>query len=58
MTTMTSNPFVNHVPVMTGGVGYDEVRRFYSTYFIPCQPPDTSFVPVARQLEETALWMN
>src|SRR5262245_15743341 len=48
MATMTSDPFVNHVPVMTGGVGYDEVRRFYSTYFIPCQPPDTNLVLVAR----------
>ena len=48
MATMTSNPFVNHVPVMTGGVGYNEVHHFYSTYFIPCQPPDTDFVPVTR----------
>ncbi len=39
MATMTSNPFVNHVPVMTGGVGDMEVRAFYSTYFIPGQPP-------------------
>jgi carboxymethylenebutenolidase len=48
MATMTSDPFVNHVPVMTGGVGYDEVRHFYSSYFIPCQPPDTEVVPVTR----------
>jgi carboxymethylenebutenolidase len=48
MATMTSDPFVNHVPVMTGGVGYSEVRHFYSTYFIPCQPPDTEVVPVTR----------
>jgi carboxymethylenebutenolidase len=48
MATMTSDPFVNHVPVMTGGVGYNEVRHFYNTYFIPCQPPDTDFVPVTR----------
>jgi carboxymethylenebutenolidase len=48
MATMTSHPFVNHVPVMTGGVGYNEVRQFYSTYFIPCQPPDTEVVPVTR----------
>lgn len=48
MATMTSDPFVNHVPVMTGGIGYDDVRRFYSTYFIPGQPPDTEVVPVAR----------
>ena len=48
MATMTSNPFVNHVPVMTGGVGSSEVRDFYSTYFIPGHPPDTEVVPVAR----------
>ncbi len=48
MATMTSDPFVNHVPVMTGGVGSSEVRHFYSTYFIPGLPPDTEVVPVAR----------
>jgi carboxymethylenebutenolidase len=48
LATMTSDPFVNHVPVMTGGVGYAEVRDFYSTYFIPCHPPDTEVVPVTR----------
>jgi len=48
MATMTSDPVVNHVPVMTGGVGYKDVRNFYSTYFIPCQPPDTDIAPVSR----------
>lgn len=48
MATMSSVPFVNHVPVMTGGVGYDEVRRFYGTYFLPGHPADTQSVPVAR----------
>ena len=48
MATMTSDPFVNHVPVMTGGVGSSEVLHFYSTYFIPGHPPDTEVVPVAR----------
>lgn len=50
MATMTSDPFVNHVPVMTGGVGTNEVRAFYSTYFIPGHPPDTEVVPVARTI--------
>ena len=50
MATMTLNPFVNHVPVMTGGVGDEEVRAFYSTYFIPGQPPDTKIEPVARTI--------
>jgi carboxymethylenebutenolidase len=48
MSTMTSDPFVNHVPVMTGGVGSSEVRHFYSTYFIPGHPPDTEVVLIAR----------
>ena len=52
MATMTSDPFVNHVPVMTGGVGSSEVRHFYSTYFLPGHPPDTEVVPVARTVGE------
>jgi carboxymethylenebutenolidase len=28
--TMVDDPHVNHVPVLTGGVGLDEVRKFYA----------------------------
>jgi len=55
MATMTSDPFVNHVPVMTGGVGYSEVLHFYSTYFLPGHPPDTEVVPVARTVGDDRL---
>ena len=48
MATMSADPFVNHVPVMTGGVGSSQVRHFYSTYFILGHPPDTETVPIAR----------
>ena len=48
MRTMTANPFVNHVPVMTGGVGNADVRRFYSSYFLPAHPRDTVSAPIAR----------
>ncbi len=50
MATMTSDPFVNHVPVMTGGVSYSEVLHFYSTYFIPGHPHRTpkSYRSLAR----------
>ncbi|UCE63797.1 MAG: nuclear transport factor 2 family protein [Nitrospirota bacterium] len=48
MATMTEEPCVNHVPVMTGGVGQEAVRHFYGNYFIPCQPPDTEIIPVSR----------
>lgn len=52
MATMSAAPVVNHVPVMTGGVGSREVRHFYGTYFIPGHPPDTEVVPVARTVGE------
>ncbi|MBI4468589.1 MAG: nuclear transport factor 2 family protein [Acidobacteria bacterium] len=52
MATMTSDPSVNHVPVMTGGVGSSAVRHFYGTYFLPGHPPDTETVPVARTVGE------
>ncbi|KAI0375273.1 hypothetical protein BV20DRAFT_960376 [Pilatotrama ljubarskyi] len=29
MSTMVSTPYVNHVPTMTGGVGYQDLARFY-----------------------------
>jgi carboxymethylenebutenolidase len=46
--TMVPDAYVNHVPVMTGGVGHDQLREFYSQRFIPQMPPDTSMTPVSR----------
>ena len=40
MATMTDDPYVNHVPVMTGGVGLEHVRRFYGDHFIGKWPQD------------------
>jgi carboxymethylenebutenolidase len=48
VTMVEDGPHVNHVPVLTGGVGLDEVRRFYSERFIPQQPPDTEIIPISR----------
>jgi len=48
LATMTAEPYVNHIPVMTGGRGLEEVRHFYDTYFIPAQPQDVEIVPVSR----------
>jgi carboxymethylenebutenolidase len=48
--TMVVDAYVNHVPVMTGGVGHEELRRFYSTDFIPQMPPDTAMTPVSRTI--------
>src|SRR5262249_59136011 len=43
--TMVPDAYVNHVPVMTGGLGHHALRAFYSTLFIPQMPPDTETVP-------------
>jgi carboxymethylenebutenolidase len=48
MATMSENPFVNHVPVMTGGVGDAAVRHFYTNFFLPAHPKDTASAPIAR----------
>ncbi len=48
MHTMSEMPHVNHVPVMTGGFGRDNVQNFYSKYFIPSQPQDVELVMVSR----------
>ena len=53
MATMTGDPYVNHVPTMTGGVGAAELRRFYAHHFISRQPNDFEVVPVSRTV---GLW--
>jgi carboxymethylenebutenolidase len=48
MATMVAAPYVNHVPTMTGGVGHDQLKRFYKYHFIGGNPPDTEMTPVSR----------
>jgi len=48
--TMVPGAYVNHVPVLTGGVGLDEVGKFYSKNFIPQMPPDTELTPISRTI--------
>ena len=48
--TMVPDAYVNHVPVLTGGVGREALREFYSRHFIPKMPPDTEIVPVSRTI--------
>ncbi len=48
MATMTTDPYVNHVPTLTGGAGVKGLREFYERHFISKLPPDTESVPVSR----------
>ena len=47
LATMVEDAYVNHIPVLTGGVCRDELREFYSKRFIPQMPPDTEMTPVS-----------
>lgn len=48
MATMVAEPYVNHIPTMTGGVGHDALKRFYANHFIGTNPPDFAMSPVSR----------
>ena len=48
--TMVPDAYVNHVPVLTGGVGHEQLREFYSRHFIPKMPPDTQIIPISRTI--------
>jgi carboxymethylenebutenolidase len=50
LATMVADAYVNHIPVLTGGVGHEQLREFYAERFIPQMPPDTSMTPVSRTI--------
>ncbi len=55
LATMVDDAYVNHVPVMTGGLGKSALREFYSQRFIPSMPPDTTLTPISRTVGESQL---
>jgi len=50
LATMVDDAYVNHIPTLTGGVGKEALREFYSKRFIPQMPPDTEMTPVSRTI--------
>ena len=48
MKTMVKEPYVHHVPTMTGGIGYDGVYNFYKNDFVGKMPDDTKIARVSR----------
>src|SRR5437588_12736548 len=55
LATMVEDAYVNHIPVLTGGVGRDELREFYSKRFIPQMPLDTEMIPISRTIGDNHL---
>jgi carboxymethylenebutenolidase len=48
MATMADDPYVHHVPTITGGNGTARVRDFYEHHFIGQWPEDTEIRPMSR----------
>lgn len=53
MATMVAEPYVNHIPTMTGGVGYKQLSRFYQHHFVHNNPQDMSLTPLSRTVGAT-----
>jgi carboxymethylenebutenolidase len=48
MATMVKEPYVNHIPTLTGGVGSKQLSRFYEHHFVHANPPDIRSIPISR----------
>lgn len=53
MSTMVAEPYVNHIPTMTGGVGQKLLAHFYQHHFVNSNPPDTTLIPISRTVGAT-----
>jgi carboxymethylenebutenolidase len=53
MATMVKEPYVNHIPTMTGGVGHKKLHHFYTNYFVHSNPPDMTSIPISRTVGAT-----
>jgi carboxymethylenebutenolidase len=47
ISTMVAHPYVNHVPTMIGGVGREQLHRYYKHHFIP-QARGGKMIPLSR----------
>ena len=50
LATMTSEPYVNEVPLMIGARGRKELHDFYANHFPNQIPPDMEMVTVSRTI--------
>ncbi|KAK6594861.1 lea domain protein [Botrytis cinerea] len=48
MGTMVDQPYVNHIPTMTGGIGRGPLTDFYTNHFVFNNPEDTKLELVSR----------
>ena len=48
MGTMVQEPYVNHIPTLTGGIGRERLTEFYRWHFVFNNPDDTALELVSR----------
>jgi carboxymethylenebutenolidase len=48
MKTMVKEPYVHHIPTLTGGIGYVGVYNFYKSDFVGKMPDDTKVLCESR----------
>ncbi|THX12491.1 hypothetical protein D6D18_00460 [Aureobasidium pullulans] len=48
MSTMVQEPYVNHIPTITGGIGRERLTAFYRNHFIFNNPEDTALELISR----------
>ncbi|WP_353173438.1 dienelactone hydrolase family protein [Acinetobacter rudis] len=53
MATMVAQPYVNHIPTLTGGVGYSQLARFYRYHFVHQNPQDMKITSISRTVGST-----
>lgn len=52
MKTMIKEPYVHHIPTLTGGIGYSGVYNFYKDELIGKMPDDTKFMRISRTIDK------
>jgi carboxymethylenebutenolidase len=52
MKTMSREPYVHHIPTLTGGIGYSGVYNFYKDELSGKMPDDTKFVRISRTIDK------
>lgn len=55
MATMVASPYVNHIPTMTGGVGFAQLARFYKYHFIPKNSAQRDGILISRTIGATQI---
>lgn len=49
MATMVDEPYVNHIPTITGGTGFEMLARFYEYHFIH-ENAEQKIIPISRTI--------